>query len=79
MLTISPQNECCSLFLNTESTPLYRAFFGRGYGTIAVYSARCQGNEQRLFDCPLSTSTYCGSRADAAVRCYVQTGIYSVL
>ena len=42
--------------------------FGPGEGPI-FYQLRCTGSENRLSDCPKSSSYYTGHSNDAGVRC----------
>ena len=48
--------------------------YGIAQGPIWLYSVRCTGDEEQLFDCPLSSnynpySPYCDHYNDAGVMC----------
>ena len=62
----------CILY-SVESTPRAGAAFGEGTGPILFDYVRCNGREDRLFDCTNSgievISGSCGHHRDAGVMC----------
>ena len=45
------------------------AYFGRGSGPVHIGATQCDGNEQRIVDCTLTTENNCLHSEDAGVEC----------
>ena len=60
----------CILFL-VDALFIAGAFYGPGSGSILLRNVGCVGTEQRLIDCPYSSSVTCrrGHYEDVGVRC----------
>ena len=52
----------------TGAVPRLSAHFGAGTGSIVRQYVRCTGSENRLIDCPTSSSS-CTHSEDAGVTC----------
>lgn len=59
--------------LHVGATPLSRAVYGAGTGSIWLDNVLCAGSETRLIDCTANAigSHNCGHSEDASVRCVV--------
>ena len=58
----------CMIMKFTGAVPRLSAYFGPGTGSIVRQYVRCTGSENRLIDCPTSSSS-CTHSEDAGVTC----------
>ena len=60
--------------------PYRNAWFGQGTGLpILMDNVNCNGFEQRLIDCSYSTPSGDTHAEDAAVRCYTEADLSTLL
>ena len=45
------------------------AYFGQGSGLVHIGATQCDGSEQRIVDCTLTTENNCVHSEDAGVEC----------
>ena len=62
------KNLVFALIMTIGATPRLSAHFGEGTGSIVRQYVSCTGNENRLIDCPTSSSS-CTHSEDAGVTC----------
>ena len=63
---------------SAEAVSFGSAFYGRGTGSILLDEMTCVGTEQRLIDCPHSSTVTCtqSHREDAGVRCQSKVSLH---